>query len=107
MEYSKTNGTGTENLTITSSGTGFPVASYGAGYITTDETIRRLVGRTLSFIEAIGLPDKQEVSVKEHVKNLIYGELCETYFWVNSVIATEAIDKMRALNIPPAGNTVA
>jgi len=75
-----------------------PLASYGAGYITTDDKVRRLVGRTMSFIEAIGLPDKQEVSVKEHLKNLLYEELCDNYSWVNAVVATDALSKMRDLN---------
>ncbi len=49
-----------------------PRVGYGDGYLVFESTPECIVGKTLEIIEAIGLPTKQEVSVKNILKKNIY-----------------------------------
>ena len=48
---------------------------FGDGYLINSEKPDYLVGRVLTLIEALGLPDKQEKSIKDVLRSEIYGVL--------------------------------
>lgn len=48
------------------------VPSYGFGIVLQEDAPSSLVGRILEIIEALGLQDKQETSVKNLIKDVIY-----------------------------------
>ena len=54
------------------------VPSHGPGLVIPSWTPDSLVGRTLEIIEAIGLPEKQENSVKNLVRDLIYAKISDS-----------------------------
>lgn len=48
---------------------------YGSAYIISSSRPDYLVGRVLTLIEAMGLPEKQETSIKDLIKQEIYNTL--------------------------------
>lgn len=62
------------------------VPHWGSAYVVRKDFSERIVGRVLGIIEAIGLPDKQETSVKELIRSAIYDTAYEGSVWINDDI---------------------
>ena len=59
----------------------------GSAYVISSNRPDRLVGRVLTIIEALGLPEKQENSLKDILRQEIYNELgLET--WISGSLHT-------------------
>lgn len=54
------------------------VPSHGYGLVMGSYIPDSLVGRIMEIVEAIGLPEKQETSVKNLIKDVIYAKTTET-----------------------------
>ena len=52
---------------------------YGSGLVISSEVPDYLVGRVLTVVEALGLKESQEKSVKDILKNEIYGLLSQSH----------------------------
>ena len=64
--------------------------SAGYSYLIMDYVNDRVIAKTMRIIEAIGLPDKQEQSIKELIKDGIYQELHSKEVYLDSSI-TDAV----------------
>lgn len=61
---------------------------WGEAYLITENKISHAEGRILTFIEALGLPDKQERSLKSIIRTEIWDILLEA-LWVPDAIHNE------------------
>jgi hypothetical protein len=69
-------------------------AAWPGGYFIEDDEVRRLEGRLLTIVEAVGLPTKQE----EALKGLVRQEVWQVMnFWVTSEQITQLKSENRAL----------
>lgn len=55
-----------------------PPSSWGYGYVFYENFPDQIIGKVLTLIEALGLPDKQEESVKSLVRQAIWNEVSDT-----------------------------
>lgn len=75
---------------------------YGSAYVISSSRPDRLVGRVLTIIEALGLPDKQENSLKDILRQEIYNELgLET--WISGELHTIIKELYEWCEINPSG----
>ena len=49
-----------------------PNVSYGNGYVLSDYSSEHIVGKILTLIEAMGLPQRQEEATKGLIKQAVY-----------------------------------
>lgn len=78
-----------------------PAVSWGNGYVITENSPEYLVGRILQIVEALGLPQKQEESVKGLIRENVYRELQEYGVSIgrelNSAIRNKYFEKKQSL----------
>ena len=55
---------------------------YGPAYVVKGDAPDYLVGRLLTIIETVGLPEKQEKSIKDLIRSEVYGQL-ELSTWID------------------------
>ena len=60
------------NVLINRSSVGSPTIGWGYGYAISAEAPDRIVGRVIGVIEAIGLTEKQEESVKGLIRSAVW-----------------------------------
>jgi len=64
--------------------------SHGFGILISETTPSSLVGRVLEIIEAVGMPEKQENSIKNLVKDVIY----KSFDQDNTVVIKPALNDL-------------
>lgn len=69
---------------------GVPMCSWGTGYVVYSDTPDRLFGRVFTVVEALGLPEKQEDSLRNLIRGAIWNVFEDAIF-----ITSERHDKIR------------
>jgi hypothetical protein len=82
---------------------------YGPAYVVHSEAPDFLVGRLLTIIEAVGLPQGQEKAIKDIIRSEVYGTInAPTTVWINgdlTNIIKDFTEWYESADMPRSGNS--
>jgi len=67
----------------------------GAYLVIHEDAFAKMVGRTMQFIEAMGLPERQEEATKKNIKRIIHAEQNEAEY-----LQEDVFDELREDGLP-------
>lgn len=61
-----------------------PLLGWGYGYVIFDSFPDSIIGKILTLVEILGLPEKQEESTKSLIRQIIWNEIAENSIFISS-----------------------